>query len=134
MTDTITLTVPYDRPYQGVVRLVVGGLAARLELPLEELEDVQLALEALLSDDSYASGDTVTVEVEVADDALGISVGPLETAALDAALAAEPDPERGVGLGRVIRTVMGGYEVEGRDGGGWLRMRKNVPAGGAGVE
>ena len=22
MTDTITLTVPYDRPYQGVVRLV----------------------------------------------------------------------------------------------------------------
>ena len=134
MTDTITLTVPFDRPYQGVVRLVVGGLAARLELPLEQLDDVQLALEALLSDDSYASGDTVTVEVEVTDDGLGIIVGPLETAALDAALQAEPDPERGVGLGRVLRTVMGGYEVEGRDGGGWLRMHKNVPAGGAGVE
>jgi anti-sigma regulatory factor (Ser/Thr protein kinase) len=134
MTDTITLTVPYDRPYQGVVRLVVGGLAARLELPLEELDDVQLALEALLSDDSYASGDTVTVEVEVTADGLGITVGPLETKALDAALEAEPDPAKGIGLGRVLRTVMGGYEVEGRDGGGWVRMRKNVPVGGAGVE
>ena len=126
MTDTITLTVPYDRPYQGVVRLVVGGLAARLELPIEQLDDVQLALEALLSDDSYASGDTVTVEVEVGDT-------PLERAALDAALEAEPDPDRGVGLGRVLRTVMGGYEVEGRDGGGWLRMHKAVP-GGAGLD
>jgi anti-sigma regulatory factor (Ser/Thr protein kinase) len=134
MTDNITLTVPYDRPYQGVVRLVVGGLAARLELPLEELEDVQLALEALLSDDSYATGETVTVEVEVANDGLGISVGPLERDALDAALQAEPDPERGVGLGRVLRTVMGGYEVERRDGGGWLCMRKDVPARRTGAE
>jgi hypothetical protein len=130
MTDTITLTIPYDRPYQGVVRLVVGGLAARLELPFEELEDVQLALETLLADEGYAAGETVTVQVGVVDGALEVSVGPLEPAALDTALEAEPDASEGVGLARVLRTAMGGYEIERRDGSGWVRMRKELPAGG----
>jgi len=134
MTDTITLTVPYDRSYQGVVRLVIGGLAARLELPLEELEDVQLALEALLADDSYAAGESVSLTVAVGGSELDVTVGPLEVEELERALAAEPDPELGVGLGRVLRTVMGGYEVEARDGAGWVRMRKTVPASRAGVE
>jgi anti-sigma regulatory factor (Ser/Thr protein kinase) len=134
MTDTITLTVPYDRPYQGVVRLVVGGLASRLELSLEDVEDVQLALETLLADDSYAAGETVTLTVAVGDGELDVSVGPLERAALERALESEPEPERGVGLGRVLRTAMGGYEVEARDGAGWVRMRKRVPAAGTGVE
>jgi len=134
MTDTITLTVPYDRSYQGVVRLVVGGLAARLELPLEQLEDVQLALETLLADDSYAAAESVTLAVEVGESELDVSVGRLEAEALERALEAEPEPERGVGLGRVLRTAMGGYEVEARDGAGWVRMRKTVPASRAGVE
>jgi hypothetical protein len=134
MTDTITLTVPYDRSYQSVVRLVVGGLAARLELSLEDLEDVQLALERLLADDSYAAGDTVTVTVSVGDGELDLAVGPLEADLLGRVLQSEPDPDQGVGLGRVLRTAMGGYEVEARDGGGWVRMRERVEISGAGAE
>jgi hypothetical protein len=125
MTDTITLTIPYDRPFTGVVRLVVGGVAARLELPLEQLEDVELALDAVLAEEAYAVGETVTVRIDVDDGALGLAVGPLQSEALTGAL--ESDPEDGVGLGRVLRTVMGEYEVEQLDGAGWLRMRKVLP-------
>ena len=42
--DAITLSIPHAKPYHGVARLVVGGLAARLELTYEHLEDLQLAL------------------------------------------------------------------------------------------
>jgi anti-sigma regulatory factor (Ser/Thr protein kinase) len=44
MTDAVSLTVPYARPYYAVVRLVVGGFASRLDVPYEHLEDVHIAL------------------------------------------------------------------------------------------
>ena len=41
--------IPHTKPpYHGVARLVVGGLAARLDLSYEDLEDLQLALESVL--------------------------------------------------------------------------------------
>ena len=48
MTDEIVLTLPRDREFHGVAHLVVGGLGSRLDLTIEHLEDLQLALEALL--------------------------------------------------------------------------------------
>ena len=123
MSEAITLTVPFERPYQGVVRLVLGGLAARLDVPYEALEDVQLAVETILANDAYAAGDRVNVEVEVDGGTLAISVGPLKHDALAADLDAF-DAAEGVGLGRLLATVMGEHEVEARDGQGWLRMRK----------
>jgi anti-sigma regulatory factor (Ser/Thr protein kinase) len=61
MTDAIKLTVPRQKSYYGVVRLVVGGLAARLDLSYEYLEDVQLALESLLANDAYAAGGELAI-------------------------------------------------------------------------
>ena len=46
--DTITLTLPPEREFQRVAHLVLGGLAVRLNLTLEALEDLQLALDGLL--------------------------------------------------------------------------------------
>jgi anti-sigma regulatory factor (Ser/Thr protein kinase) len=128
MSEAITLTVPFERPYQGVVRLVLGGLAARLDVPYETLEDVQLAVETILANDAYAAGERVNVEVEVDGGTLAISVGPLEPGALAADLDAS-DASDGVGLGRLLATVMEGHEVEARDGHGWLRMRKPLVTG-----
>ena len=67
--DSITLSLPHAKPYHGVARLVVGGLAARLELSYEHLEDLQLALESVLERDGYVLGDAVTVRLLVAPDA-----------------------------------------------------------------
>ncbi len=57
MSDMIRLTVPYARDYQGVVRLVLAGVGARSGPSVEALEDVELALDALLADAGYAAGD-----------------------------------------------------------------------------
>ena len=63
MSDAVTLTVPHARSYYGVVRLVVGGLAARLDLSYDALDDVQVALDTLLATEAYAAGPDVTVEI-----------------------------------------------------------------------
>jgi hypothetical protein len=129
MSDAVRLTVPYARPYYSVVRLVVGGLAARLDFPYEHVEDVQIALETLLGGDGYVVGEEVTVEVSVGENGLEILVGPLDARRLERELAAELDESRGLGLRRLLSTVTGGFDLERRDGGEWVRMRKDAPRG-----
>ncbi len=125
MTDTISLTVPYARSYQGVVRLVLAGLGARSGLTVEALEDVELALDALFSDAGYAAGEYVTLEVAVEDSELAIAIGPFDGPRLEAALA---DGAAGVvGLARLFGATTSGFEIEGRDGAAWVRMRKGAP-------
>ena len=46
--DEITLIIPRERALFGVAHLVLGGLGIRLNLTIEHLEDMQLALETLL--------------------------------------------------------------------------------------
>ena len=41
MTDEIKLILPAQEDFHPVAHLVVGGLAARLELTYEQLEDLQ---------------------------------------------------------------------------------------------
>jgi anti-sigma regulatory factor (Ser/Thr protein kinase) len=130
VNDAIRLTVPHARAYSGVVRLVLGGLAARHDLPYEELEDLQIALETLLASDAYAAGGDVTVEIELADGAFELSAGPLDGGRLESALARDPDEREGIGLRRLLSAVAGGFDVERRDGGEWVRMRKELPTAG----
>ena len=47
--DTIELTTPSGRDWDPVMRLVLGGIADRLDLGFEELDDLQLAVERLLA-------------------------------------------------------------------------------------
>src|SRR3954453_10210697 len=98
MSDEIVLTLPDHDEFRHVAHLVVGGLAVRLNLTFENLEDVQLALEGLLA---RAPGE-ITVAVRLADDALGLRVGPFACERLRAEL----DDDGGeVGLRRVLETV-----------------------------
>jgi anti-sigma regulatory factor (Ser/Thr protein kinase) len=130
MTDAIKLTVPRQKSYYGVVRLVVGGLAARLDLSYEYLEDVQLALESLLANDAYGASDQITLELAATAGAVQILVGPLDGARLRADLAAEADDAAGVSLGRLLSTVVGQVGVEERDGAQWVRLEKRMPGAG----
>jgi hypothetical protein len=119
--DTITLTLPPDREFQRVAHLVLGGLAVRLNLTLEALEDLQLALDGLL--DSGSAEDEVTLELSVVDGAIEASVGPFRARSVQHALEAESD---GVGLRRVLDTVVDRVEVEERDGGDWVQLTKQI--------
>jgi hypothetical protein len=133
MSDAISLTIPHARPFQGVVRLVVGGLGARLDLPIETLEDVQLAVDTLIADDAYAAAGDVTLRVEVRAGGLDLAIGPFDHAEIESELARDVAASEGVGLGRLLGTVMGGYELEARDGHGWVRMHKPLPERQAGT-
>src|SRR6058998_1415089 len=84
MADAITLTLPRESEFQGVAHLVLAGLAARLNLTLEHLEDLQIAFGALLDDGARRSDGEVTVRLTVHDDALEAVVGPLAPRLLEA--------------------------------------------------
>src|SRR5438094_2097711 len=107
--DEISLVIPVDRPFFGVARLVVGGLAARLDVSYDELEDLQLALDSVLEREDYAAGQDVTVRLSVEEGAIGVRVGPLDEAAVRADLDDERDR---LGLGRLLATVAQRVELE----------------------
>ena len=128
MNDAIKLTIPHERSYYGVARLVVGGLAARLDFSYESLEDLQVALESVL-DGAYASGDDVTVEVTVAPGAVEMLVGPLDAARLRPDLENEIDESEGIGLRRLLATLVEDVAVEQLDGADWVRFEKRLMDG-----
>lgn len=119
--DTITLTLPPEREFQRVAHLVLGGLAVRLNLTLEALEDLQLALDGLL--DSGSAEEEVTLELSVVGGAIEASVGPFRARSVQHALEAESD---GVGLRRVLDTVVDRVEVDEREGGDWVQLTKRI--------
>ncbi len=129
MTDTIKLTIPSGRSYQGVVRLVLGGLAAQSGLSVEAFEDVQLAVDSLLADEFRADTETLDVEIAVDEGAIAVALGPLDRERVEAGLA-DADPED-VGLARLLATTTSDYEIESRDGAAWVRLRKGATGAGA---
>ena len=121
--DRIVLTVPRDPDQLAVVRLVVGGLAARLELPFEAMDDLQLAVEALLG--ALDRGlEQAVITVDVADDELAILIGPYGDAVRAQILEADGDRAATLGLGRLLDTLVDRVDGIDRDGTTWLELRK----------
>ena len=119
----ITLTVPGERRSIGIVRLFVGGLAARLSLGYDTMDDLQLALESVLR--KSAPGGQITLEARIENDAVSILVGPLDRDPL------QPDESRPdtLELERLLSALVAGSESISREGGFWLRLDVPVPAG-----
>ena len=120
--DAITLTVPRERSFYRVAHLVLGGLAVRLDLTFETLEDLQLALVGLLEPDA-ARGD-VTLTVRVEDGQIRTTVGPFDGERLERALAGE-NGER-LDLRRILDTVVDQVELSDDADGHWVELTKRV--------
>jgi hypothetical protein len=118
--EEITVTIPRERPFGAVAGLVLGGVAARHELTLDVLDDLQLALETLLDRESDAEGD-VCVILRVADGSVAASVGPFARATV-AELELETDET--LGLRRLLTTVVDTVELADRADGCWVDLRK----------
>ncbi len=127
MTDAVTLTIPRDREFHTVAHLVLGGLAARLNLTVETLDDIQVALDALL--ERREDDEPVTLEIRVVDDRLETVVGPFASDALRADL--EPVADTELGLRRVLETVADDVELDEREGASWVRLTKQLNSVGA---
>ena len=120
--DEITLTIPRDRALYSVAHLVLGGLGIRLNLTIEHLEDLQLAVDTVL-ERSREEEEHVTIAVTVSDGRLETLIGPMRDG-VRAELAA-PDGED-VGLRRILDALVDEVELTERDGGEWLKLSKKV--------
>jgi hypothetical protein len=124
VTRPIELRIPNERPFHGVARLVVGGLAARHSVSYEMLEDLQLALATVLEGDRYAVGSEVGVELDVAEDSITMAIGPLNGEAVRADLESAGDDD--LGLGRLLGALVEDFGLHRREDGDYLRLEKRV--------
>jgi hypothetical protein len=124
--EVIELTLPAAREWHAVARLVLGGVADRLNLSFEDLDDLQLAVERLLVE--AASQDTVRLRIDVVDHGVRVGVGPLAERTIADALQG-PDAEPGeLTLRRILQTVVDSFGVEeAEEGGIVVRLQKAVP-------
>ena len=121
MSDEITLVIPRERDFHRVAHLVLGGLAARLDLTYESLEDLQLALDSLL--ERGENDGEIVVRIRVSDAAIETLVGPFEGDALRAEL--ERDEPGAVGLRRLLETVADRVELAPDGEGDFVRVVKH---------
>lgn len=77
VNGTVELEVPGDRSFDPVARLVAGGVGSRAGLGVDVIDDLQLALEAVLNRPD-ARGPT-RIALTTADDGLEVEIGPLVT-------------------------------------------------------
>jgi hypothetical protein len=122
MTDEITLTLPRDREFYGIAHLVLGGLAVRLDLTFETLEDLQLALASVLE----RPDDDGDVHVTLRVDGRGVHalVGPFDGELLRAHLERTTSDE--LSVARLLDTVVDRVEIDDRDEGAWIELTKRV--------
>jgi hypothetical protein len=120
MTDVVTLQLPRDREFHGVAHLVLGGLAARLDLTYDVLEDMTTAIDELL--ERRDSGEDVTLSLEIEEKAIVTVVGPFNGDIGEELRASD----EGLGLRRVLETVVDHVDVSERDGRQWVELRKQL--------
>jgi hypothetical protein len=119
--DEFTISIPRERPFATVAGLVVGGIAARHDVTLDVLDDIQLALDGLLERTDDDDEGQVTIEVRVDGGTIATVIGPVAPS-----VAAELEQEAGdsLGLRRVLEAVVDSVTLDERDGGAWVELRK----------
>jgi hypothetical protein len=121
VTDEITLTMPRDREFFSVAHLVLGGVGIRLNLTIETLEDLQLALDAILERD-HEPGD-VTIALRLNDQTIETEIGPFGDGVRKEL---ERGGEEEVGLRRILDTLVDDVELRQGEGGDWVRLHKSI--------
>jgi hypothetical protein len=121
--DEISLTLPADEAFHRVAHLVLGGLAIRLDLTFENLEDLELALDTLL--ERSGDGDDVTLRVRVLDGELQTVIGPFTSVRTEL----EEGGDESLNLRRILDTVCDRVEIADRDGGQWVELTKRIETG-----
>jgi hypothetical protein len=105
VSDVVSITVPASPGWGGVVELVLAGLGARLDLPYDRIDELQLATTTVLAD---AVGPDVRVDASSDTASVDLRIGPLRAAA--------DDP----GRRRVLDALADAVELQpGDDGATW---------------
>jgi hypothetical protein len=113
--ERIDLDTPLAGAFQPVIRLIIGGIAERVDFGFEAIDDLQLAVERLLAE--AGPGGTVHLSFEVGDGRIRTRVGPLRERAIADALRDGDAPPGELTLKRILQTVVDSFGVEDAAGG-----------------
>ena len=108
--ERIELEAPLSGDFQAVVRLIIGGIAERVDFAFEEIDDLQLAVERLLAEAGQIG--SVHLSFEVGEASIRTRVGPLSESAVADALRDGDAPPGTLTLRRILQTVVDSFGVE----------------------
>jgi hypothetical protein len=120
--DEVQLTLPEDPRFHPVAHLVLGGVGSRVDLTVDGLDDLRLALDSLLQ--WAAAGGEVNVRIRVEEHTLVTEVGPFPSGALQRELA--DDRQDSLGLRRILDTVADAVHVRDGEAGSWVLLEKRL--------
>ena len=118
-TEEIRLVIPAEEDFRPIAHLVTGGLAMRLDVTYDDLDDLQVGIEALLALRDVA--DDLVVSLSADDGVLHASLGPFAPEAVH-----EVASDGALGLSRVLETVCDTHEIDERKDGAWVELTKRV--------
>ena len=102
---------------------MLGGLGIRLDLTIEHLEDLQLALDAVL--ERARVTEHVTISLRIAETEIETTISPMRDGVREELAAAAGES---VGLKRMLDTLVDEVELEAGEGGDRLKLTKRLGA------
>jgi anti-sigma regulatory factor (Ser/Thr protein kinase) len=124
--NQVRLVLPAERRFFAVAHLVVSGLAARMDLTLDRIDDLVLAVDSLL--ERRTEGGAVTIALRTDDGTLETEIGPFSSSELRSEL--EEDSPPTLGVRRILETTADDVEVRDGHEGFWVRLAKRADAAG----
>ena len=115
MRERIDLEAPLSGDFYAVVRLIIGGIAERVDFAFEEIDDLQLAVERLLAEAGTIG--SVQLSFEVGANGIRTRVGPLNEHKVAEALRDGEAVPGELTLRRILQTVVDSFGVDESDDG-----------------
>ena len=115
MRERIDLEAPLSGDFHAVVRLIIGGIAERVDFAFEEIDDLQLAVERLLAEAGTIG--SVHLSFEVGANGIRTRVGPLSEHKVAEALRDGDAAPGELTLRRILQTVVDSFGVDEADDG-----------------
>jgi 2-keto-3-deoxy-6-phosphogluconate aldolase len=113
--ERIDLEAPLSGDFHAVVRLIIGGIAERVDFAFEEIDDLQLAVERLLAEAGTIG--SVRLSFEVGANGIRTRVGPLSEHKVAEALRDGEAMPGELTLRRILQTVVDSFGVDEADDG-----------------
>ena len=115
MRERIDLEAPLSGDFHAVVRLIIGGIAERVDFAFEEIDDLQLAVERLLAEAGTVG--SVRLSFDVGANGIRTRVGPLSEHNVAEALRDGDAAPNELTLRRILQTVVDSFGVDEADDG-----------------
>jgi hypothetical protein len=106
--DRVTLSVPAEEEFFSLLRLVVGGIGSRSQLSYEQTNELQLAVESLVSHRETRGG-AVRLEAGVDGPTVTMALGPFS-------------PGEDAGARRALDRLVDEVRVSQSDGEEWVEL------------